>query len=212
MQNADARQRILNSAKAIFLEQGYKKTTIRQIVRRSGLLIGSIYYFFENKEDIFQQLFFDIFDRCDALICRRFGSSADPPTRLALMCATMLHAADLDENICELYGELLSLHSSAEHHGQHLADWLSANMTRELAGQNESEVFARALAVGGVLRGLLANRYYRHRLPVSDLTRVMAESTFAILGIAQGRAAEASERVSSMQDELIAIAKSLIAY
>ena len=131
---------------------------------------------------------------------------------LALMCATMLHAADLDENICELYGELLSLHSSAEHHGQHLADWLSANMTRELAGQNESEVFARALAVGGVLRGLLANRYYRHRLPVSDLTRVMAESTFAILGIAQGRAAEASERVSSMQDELIAIAKSLIAY
>ena len=49
----EVRQRILAAAKELFVQQGYKKTTIRQIVEKSGVLTGSIYYFFKNKEDIF---------------------------------------------------------------------------------------------------------------------------------------------------------------
>ena len=46
----DARERILSSAKEIFLEQGYRKTTIRQIVGRSGLLIGAFTIFSRTKK------------------------------------------------------------------------------------------------------------------------------------------------------------------
>ena len=42
----EVRQRILAAAKELFVQQGYKKTTIRQIVEKSGVLTGSIYYFF----------------------------------------------------------------------------------------------------------------------------------------------------------------------
>ena len=211
MQVEDARQRILSSAKAIFLEMGYKRTTIRQIVRHSGLMIGSIYHFFQNKEDIFQQLFSDIFDRCDELIRRRYGEDADPPLRLALMCATMLQAADLDENICELYGELLSLHGTAEQHTQHFADWLRTNLHESLAGQSDSEIFARALAITGVLRGMLANFCYRKRLPLSDSIRVMSESAFAILSIPPERAATVTIHLPGLQNDIISIARELIA-
>lgn len=211
MQTVDARNRILSSAKEIFLEQGYKKTTIRQIVRRSGLMIGSIYHFFENKEDIFRQLFLDIFDRCDGIICQRFGDSADAPLRLALMCSTMLQAAELDENICELYSELLSLQGSAELHALHFSEWMRTNLREELDGQSETEVFARSLAVSGILRGLLSNQYHRLRLPVRERMRIMIESSFAILGIAPERAAEITARLGGLTEDMAAIARELVA-
>lgn len=61
---SNARQKILNAAKALFVERGYKKTTIRQIVERSGVLTGSIYHFFRNKEDIFHALFISLIEQC----------------------------------------------------------------------------------------------------------------------------------------------------
>ena len=210
MQTEDARARILRSAKEIFLEQGYKKATIRQIVRRSGLMIGSIYHFFENKEDIFRQLFLDIFDRCDGLICQRFGCPADAPLRLALMCSTMLQAAEMDENICELYGELLSLQGSAELHALHFSEWMRANLPEELGGQSEAEVFARSLAVSGILRGLLANQYHQLRLPLRDRMRIMIESSFTILGISPGRAAEITAQLDGLMEDMAAIAGELV--
>lgn len=46
----EVRQRILAAAKELFVQQGYKKTTIRQIVEKSGVLTGSIYYFSRIKK------------------------------------------------------------------------------------------------------------------------------------------------------------------
>lgn len=37
----DVKSRVLDAARTLFLKQGYKKTTIRQIVEHSGVLIGS---------------------------------------------------------------------------------------------------------------------------------------------------------------------------
>ena len=39
----EIRQKVLETAKELLIEQGYKKTTIRGIVERSGVLTGSIY-------------------------------------------------------------------------------------------------------------------------------------------------------------------------
>ena len=68
----EVRQRILAAAKELFVQQGYKKTTIRQIVEKSGVLTGSIYYFFKNKEDIFQSLVMELLRQCTDLIAAHF--------------------------------------------------------------------------------------------------------------------------------------------
>lgn len=202
----DARQRILDSAKAIFLEQGYKKTTIRQIVQRSGLLIGSIYHFFENKEDIFCQLFLNVFDRCDGLIAQRYGASADPPFRLALMFAVMLQAAELNGNICELYYEGFTLPLASEQHALQFERWLSENLNVPAEGDR---AYVCALAIHGVLRALLAGHGYERRLPLTDSIRVMTESSFAILGLPPARAAEVVGRLQAQQPVLVSIAEEL---
>jgi TetR/AcrR family transcriptional regulator, fatty acid metabolism regulator protein len=46
------RDRIINSAKTLFAEQGYQKTTIVDISKRAGLSEAALYDYFQGKEDL----------------------------------------------------------------------------------------------------------------------------------------------------------------
>src|ERR1700733_3960351 len=48
----DTRERILDIALDLFIEQGYDKTTLRQIAEPLGFTQAAIYYHFAAKEDI----------------------------------------------------------------------------------------------------------------------------------------------------------------
>jgi AcrR family transcriptional regulator len=47
------RQIILETAYALFIEQGFHGTSMRQIARRAGIALGGIYNHFSSKEQIF---------------------------------------------------------------------------------------------------------------------------------------------------------------
>ena len=49
---AHTRVRIINSAKKLFSEQGYQKTTIVDISRQAGLSEAALYEYFHGKEDL----------------------------------------------------------------------------------------------------------------------------------------------------------------
>lgn len=46
------RERVLASALELFIENGYDATSLQQIADRSGLLKGSLYYYWRTKEDL----------------------------------------------------------------------------------------------------------------------------------------------------------------
>ena len=50
------RQAILVAAYALFIEQGYHATTMRQISERAGLVVGGLYNHFKSKEEIYSQV------------------------------------------------------------------------------------------------------------------------------------------------------------
>ena len=70
------RARIINSAKCLLAEEGYSKTTIRKIVEHAGILTGSIYYFFKNKEDIFHAILLELMRDCIRRINLRFQNES----------------------------------------------------------------------------------------------------------------------------------------
>lgn len=47
-----ARDRIINSAKRLFAEQGYQKTTVMEISKQAGLSESALYEYFQGKEDL----------------------------------------------------------------------------------------------------------------------------------------------------------------
>lgn len=52
----EMRERILDVALELFSEQGYDKTSLRQIAERLGVSKAALYYHFEQKEDILLEL------------------------------------------------------------------------------------------------------------------------------------------------------------
>jgi len=50
------RSRIINSARRLFAEQGYQKTTVVDISRQAGLSEAALYDYFQGKEDLLQMI------------------------------------------------------------------------------------------------------------------------------------------------------------
>ena len=50
------RQKLIESAKKEFLEKGYTKASLRSICADAGVTTGALYFFFENKEDLFSAI------------------------------------------------------------------------------------------------------------------------------------------------------------
>lgn len=101
----NVRETILSSSKKLFLEKGYEKTTIREIISCSGVLSGSIYHFFKNKEDIFKSLVLELFDEYEQRVIKHFGDIKEPKFLYILIIAIELKSIEKNERIRELYYE-----------------------------------------------------------------------------------------------------------
>lgn len=64
----NTRQRIQDVALELFAEQGYEKTSLREIAERLGVTKAALYYHFKTKEDILVGLFQDLQRPIDELI------------------------------------------------------------------------------------------------------------------------------------------------
>ncbi len=50
------REQILDGAKRVFMEQGFDAASMNDITRAAGVSKGTIYVYFQNKEDLFGEL------------------------------------------------------------------------------------------------------------------------------------------------------------
>src|SRR5215467_9973399 len=64
----DTRARIQAVAVELFTEQGYDKTSLREIAEHLGVTKAALYYHFKSKEDIVASLVEDYYGQIDELI------------------------------------------------------------------------------------------------------------------------------------------------
>ena len=84
------RERILNAAASLFGELGYEKTSIRSISRESGMKPGSIYYFFQSKEEILLEIYASGFRLMADIVLAAVCKVDDPWDQLYAACAAHL--------------------------------------------------------------------------------------------------------------------------
>lgn len=81
------RRRIMNAASALFLEKGYKGTSIAAIAGQVGVTRGALYWHFDSKADIFAAVlegnFAEFFERM-----RRTVTATEPDARLHQLIRT----------------------------------------------------------------------------------------------------------------------------
>lgn len=79
----DTRARIQQVALELFAEQGYERTSLREIAERLGVTKAALYYHFKSKEDIVLGLTEDYFTEFDTLIDWARTQPPGPATRHA---------------------------------------------------------------------------------------------------------------------------------
>lgn len=55
----DKKDLLYQSAKELFIEQGFKQTKVPQITKKAGVAVGTFYNYYPSKEDLFIQIFLD---------------------------------------------------------------------------------------------------------------------------------------------------------
>src|SRR5882757_3980360 len=78
---AGTREKIQEIALELFAEQGYEKTSLREIAERLGVTKAALYYHFRTKEDIVASLFGDFLARVDEIIDWARGQAVDDELR-----------------------------------------------------------------------------------------------------------------------------------
>src|SRR4051812_38577832 len=52
-----SQEQLLDAAEEIFGRKGYHETTLKEVAELAEFSVGSVYSFFENKDDLFRQIF-----------------------------------------------------------------------------------------------------------------------------------------------------------
>ncbi len=93
-----SREQILDAAAALFRDQGYAATSMRQISNAVKMKAGSIYYYFATKEDVLHAVL-DVGERAVANSTKRYLKSAGPNAchRRRIECAIEGHLRALVE-------------------------------------------------------------------------------------------------------------------
>jgi AcrR family transcriptional regulator len=81
----DTRSRVQKVALELFAEQGYEKTSLREIAERLGVTKAALYYHFKSKEDIVHSFTDDYFAEIDALLDWAKDQPPGDDTRRAIM-------------------------------------------------------------------------------------------------------------------------------
>ena len=113
--SSETKRKILTVCVRLFLEQGYKNTSVSQIVEEAGVARGSYLNLFPTKDRILLEL-------TETMFGGQFGvarSSADrklPPVyAYAVETAIQLTLTELNENLREIYIEAYSLPETSEY-------------------------------------------------------------------------------------------------
>jgi AcrR family transcriptional regulator len=79
------RSRLRELALQLFAEQGYEKTSLREIAERLGVTKAALYYYFKSKEDIVRSLVEDYVAEVDELIAWAKEQPRSADTRAAIV-------------------------------------------------------------------------------------------------------------------------------
>ena len=82
---ASTRERIQRVSLELFIEQGYEKTSLREIAERLGVTKAALYYHFKTKDDILSSYFEDFGNAVNELIDWAEGQPKGPKLRREIL-------------------------------------------------------------------------------------------------------------------------------
>lgn len=66
--DSETKRKLMECAKAEFMEKGFAKASLRSICQKAGVTTGALYFFFEDKDDLFAEIVGGVLDRINLIV------------------------------------------------------------------------------------------------------------------------------------------------
>ena len=150
-------KRILQACVRLFLENGYRRTTMLQIFKEAQVSSGSFQNLFRSKDGVLLELVNFMFENQFGMARSIAGAELPPVYVYAAETALQITLTELNENLREIYLEAYTQ--------EHLLDYIQRATAKELhrifgpyqPGLTEQDFYELELGTAGLMRGYMAN-------------------------------------------------------
>jgi AcrR family transcriptional regulator len=179
----ELKERVLEISRNLFIQQGYSKTTIKQILEEADITTGSLYHFFQNKEDILLHIVGDVFTAAATISDSLVSNENDPCPRFSLEIALQLYLVLGSEQIGELY---LAAYNSSKI-SKRIAQ-MGAERNREIFNKynpkfTREDYYVRTLAIKGILHSFIDELINYKRIDDRKRINSILEMTLLIFNV-----------------------------
>lgn len=151
-----AKPRILSACVRLFLEKGYKRTTVAEILKAANVSASTFQNIFHTKDGVFIELVRFMFDNQFNIALKYTEQNFPPVFIYALETSIQLTLTELNENLRELYTEAYTQKEASE--------YIRRAMARELYGifglyqptLSEEDFYALEIGSAGMMRAFMA--------------------------------------------------------
>ena len=152
------KQRILTVCVRLFLEQGYKNTSVSQIVDEAGVARGSYLNLFPTKDKILLDLVETMFSG-QFSVARGIADQNLPPVfAYAVETSIQLTLTELNENLREIYIEAYSVPDTAEYIYLHTTAELKQIFGANFPDYSDSDFYEMEIGTAGLMRNYMARK------------------------------------------------------
>lgn len=156
--SSDTRRKILTTCVRLFLEQGYKNTSVSQIVDEAGVARGSYLNLFPTKDKILLDLTETMFGGQFG-VARSIADSKLPPVyAYAVETAIQLTLTELNENLREIYTEAYTAPDTAEYIYVNTTAELKQIFGANFPGYTDSDFYEMDIGTAGLMRSYMARK------------------------------------------------------
>ena len=150
-------KRILQACVRLFLENGYRRTTMLQIFKEAQVSSGSFQNLFRSKDGVLLELLNFMFENQFGMARSVVGAELPPVYVYAAETALQITLTELNENLREIYLEAYTQ--------EHLLDYIQRATAKELhrifgpyqPELTEQDFYELELGTAGLMRGYMAN-------------------------------------------------------
>ena len=153
--SSETKRKILTACVRLFLEEGYKSTSVSRIVEEAGVARGSYLNLFPTKDkillDLTESMFGGQFD-----VARSIADKKLPPVyAYAVETSLQLTLTELNENLREIYIEAYSQPDTAEFIYLHTTAELKQIFGANFPDYSESDFYEMEIGSAGMMRAFM---------------------------------------------------------
>lgn len=152
-----AKKRILTVCVRLFLEKGYKRSTLAEIIEKADVSYSTFQNIFRAKDGVLTELVEFMFSNQFAMARGEAGAKLPPVYVYAVETAIQMTLTELNENLREIYLEAYTQKDASEYIFRQTARELHAIFGPYLPGRTELDFYHMDLGTAGIMRGYMAH-------------------------------------------------------